>query len=44
MGCWGRAPTLGHAPIRLNSIHSPLDQNMASSGGGRCAGIGMAEV
>jgi hypothetical protein len=28
-GCWGHAPTLGHAPIGLNSIHSPSGLNMA---------------
>jgi hypothetical protein len=27
-GCWGRGPTLGCAPIGLNSIHSPSGQNM----------------
>jgi hypothetical protein len=30
MGCWGRAPTLGHAPIGFNSIHCPSSQNMAT--------------
>jgi hypothetical protein len=25
--CWGRSPTLGHVPNRLNLIHGPLGQN-----------------